>query len=254
MQGWFRKLLKSRSRQQEQEAKVTRNSSLSSPGKTPSKQHPQLALRSELRWKRKYDLFVCHSAAHSDTEEATRLVSFLEASPQNLRCFLWHRDTCPGGAISSEFCQAVQNSHLRALLITPDFLEDEWCSYMMFQSLADGPMSSRLIPLVQNLSSSQYPQEMKYVYYIDLSKNIERAYSLVNKTVLQYLGDLVKNDRTFHCNVASSTSGLDKESSSREDELMSKYDPSGTSFPLEVMQKTDESFADVWRDHHQKWF
>lgn len=207
--GWFQKLLKSRgslSKQHNKEATkgsvssvsgaLTSSSSTlpscsssslsSSPGGTPTKpwQLPTV-LSSELRWKRKYDVFVCHSSAQSDIEEATRLVSFLEDSPRSLRCFLWQRDACPGGAVCTEFCQAVENSHLRALLITPNFVQDDWCNYMMHQVLTEGPMSNRMIPLLHSLSHSQYPKELKFYYYIDLSRNPIQAYTLVNRTVLQ---------------------------------------------------------------------
>ncbi|CAK6972306.1 toll/interleukin-1 receptor domain-containing adapter protein [Scomber scombrus] len=213
MHGWFQKLLKSRvpSSTCKQEAKVTQkvtsdsNSSLSftssscssspSPRTTSSKptQSPP-ALSSPLRWSLKYDVLVCHSSDPSDTEEAVRLVSFLEA--HSLRCFLVHRDTCPGGAFSTELCEAVQNSHLRALLITPNFLQDEWCMYVMHQALSEGPMSNRMLPLVYNLPHSQYPQELKFRFYFDLGKHPDQCYSRVNNTVLQYLQDMVKNEKT----------------------------------------------------------
>ncbi|XP_037630365.1 toll/interleukin-1 receptor domain-containing adapter protein [Sebastes umbrosus] len=223
MHGWIQKLLKSRvssSAQCEQEAKVTKksvssvssvspsstsscsSSSSSSLGTTPSKPlQPQSALSSLLRWSQKYDVFVCHSSVHSDIEEAVRLVSFLEASPRSLRCFLMQRDACPGGAISTELCQAVQNSHLKALLITPNFLQDDWCKYMMHQVLAEAPMSNRIIPLIQNLSHSQYPQELRFYFYIDLSRNPDQGYTLINKAVLKYLEDLVKKEKTLDCNM-----------------------------------------------------
>ncbi|XP_044059806.1 toll/interleukin-1 receptor domain-containing adapter protein isoform X2 [Siniperca chuatsi] len=227
MHGWFQKLLKSRvslSAQHEQEAQVTENSvssvssistspssalsfcsSSSSPGTTPSKPlMRQSALSSLLRWSRKYDVFVCHSSVDSDIEEAGHLVSFLEASPRSLRCFLRQRDDCPGAAISTELCEAVQNSHIWALLITPNFLQDEWCKYIMHQALAEGPMSNRIIPLVRNLSRSQYPQELKFYFYIDLSRNPDRGYTLLNKTVLKYLEE---KEETLDCNVDSSSNG-----------------------------------------------
>lgn len=184
------------STQHEREAKVTSVSSStlftssfcpsspSSQGTTPSKPlQPQSALNSEHRWKRKYDLLVCH--ADSDTEEAQHLVSFLEDSPRSLRCFLWHRDVCLGGAVYTEFCQAMKDSHLQALLITPNFLQDDWCKYMMHQTLAEGPMSNRLIPLVQNVPHSQYPQELKYCYYINLTTDSDRGFIRINKTVIR---------------------------------------------------------------------
>ncbi|XP_042342706.1 toll/interleukin-1 receptor domain-containing adapter protein isoform X2 [Plectropomus leopardus] len=261
MHGWFQKLLKSA---REQEEKVTKKSSASSESTLPSStsswslsssssslqgttssktpSQPPSVLSSLLRWRRKYDVFVCHSSEHSDTEEAMRLVSFLEASPRSLRCFLWQRDTCPGGAFSTELCQAVEDSHLRALLITPNFLQDDWCIYMMHQALAEGPMSNRLIPLVQNLSHSEYPQELRFYFYIDLSRNPDRGYTLVNKTVLKYLQDLVKNEND--CDIDSSN-GPSGESSCEKDKPMSKNEPCETTMPLEVIEKRNESFNDI---------
>lgn len=191
--GWFHKFLKkvsSSPHEKEAEHKNSPSSSFTSSFcsqvKPPTKplQSPS-ALSSPLRWSRKYDVYVCHSSVHTDTEEAVRLVSFLEASPRSLRCFLWHRDACPGAAVATELCQAVQDSHCRALLITPNFLQDNWCKYMMHQALSEGPMSNRIIPLIQNLSHPEYPQELKFVFYIDLSKNTHHGYTLVGKTVLQ---------------------------------------------------------------------
>ncbi|XP_073347981.1 toll/interleukin-1 receptor domain-containing adapter protein [Pagrus major] len=235
MHGWIQKLFKSSvsGTQREQEAKVTKNSassvncasaspspassfcssSSSSPGTTPSK--AQSALSSLLRWSRKYDVFVCHSSVDSDSEEAGRLVSFLEASPRSLRCFLRERDDCPGAAVSTELCQAVQNSHLWALLITPNFLQDEWCTYMMHQALAEGPMSNRIIPLVHNLPRSQCPQELRFYYCIDLNRKPDWGYSLLNKTVLKYLEDLVKNEKTLDRNMDSSSNELSGGDSSK---------------------------------------
>ncbi|KAK7883225.1 hypothetical protein WMY93_029399 [Mugilogobius chulae] len=130
----------------------------------------QLLLNSAVRWTRPYDVFVCHSSEDSDFEAAEHLVSFLEAPPRNLRCFLSHRDSCPGAAIPLN--------------------SDEWCTYVMHQALADGPMSNRMIPLVRNLSHTEFPPELKVYSYTDLSRNTERCYALVNRTVLQYLKDL----------------------------------------------------------------
>ncbi|XP_076591842.1 toll/interleukin-1 receptor domain-containing adapter protein [Chaetodon auriga] len=276
MHGWFQKLFKSNvssSAQRGQEAKVTKNlvssvstvstspssassfcsSSSSSPGTTPSKLlQSQTALSSVERWRRKYDVFVCHSSVDSDSEEAGRLVSFLEAPPHSLRCFLRQRDDCPGGAISTELCQAVQNSHLWVLLITPNFLQDDWCSYMMHQALAEGPMSNRIIPLVQNLSRSQYPQELKFYYYIDLTTNPDHGYTVLNKTVLKYLKDLVKNEQTLDCNMDSSSNGLSSQDVSKKDKPVSNYDAAETSIPLEVITKRDGSFTGDCCDCHQE--
>nr|XP_040031611.1 toll/interleukin-1 receptor domain-containing adapter protein [Gasterosteus aculeatus aculeatus] len=205
MHGWIQKLWKSRissSAPREQEAKVTELISNSASSSSPSlstspAKPPQPGLSSLPRWRRKYDVLVCHSAEHRDVNEASRLVSFLEASPRSLRCFLMQRDACPGGAISTELCQAVQDSHLRALLITPDFLRDDWCQYMMHQVLSEGPMSNRIIPLVQDLSHSEYPPELRFYYYINLGGDRASGYARVTMAVLKYFEDLDKNEKTL---------------------------------------------------------
>lgn len=156
---------------------------LTSPPGAPPSPSSQSSLSSPLRWSRKYDVFVCHSSVGSDCQEALKLVAFLEASPQGLRCFLQHRDDCPGGATSTELCQAVENSHLWALLITPDFLQDDWCQYMMHQALAEGPMSNRIIPLYKNLPRAGYPQELRFFYSLNLNQNPERSYSRLIMTL-----------------------------------------------------------------------
>lgn len=120
---------------------------------------------------------MCHSPI--DIEEAISLASYLEHPPCGLHCFLRKRDAIVGDAIPTELCQAVQSSHCWALLVTPNFLLDDWCQYMMHQALSEGPMSNRIIPLVLNLSYSQYPKELRFYYYKDLSKNPERGYTQV---------------------------------------------------------------------------
>ncbi|TNN74985.1 hypothetical protein EYF80_014730 [Liparis tanakae] len=54
----------------------------------------------------------------------------------------------------------------------------------MHQVLAEMPMSNRIIPLIHNLSHSQYPQELRFYYCIDLGRNPDWD-----------LKDLVKNEK-----------------------------------------------------------
>ncbi|KAJ7995453.1 hypothetical protein DPEC_G00244720 [Dallia pectoralis] len=160
----------------------------SSPGLPP-------VLGSAIHWSQTYDVCVCHSPV--DIKEAICLVSYLENPSRGLRCFLQHRDANLGGAIATEICQAVQSSHCCALLITPNFLLDDWCHYMIHQALSEGPMSKLIIPLVFNLSHAQYPHALRFYHYKDLSKNPERGYTQVYKTVLKYLEDMVEKSSAF---------------------------------------------------------
>ncbi|KAM4742350.1 uncharacterized protein tirap [Anableps anableps] len=263
MHGWFLKLFKSGktlSTQNENSKggeKPTGSASFESESSSsPSSEEkavikPQqlkVCLSSELRWKRKYDVFVCHSFAQRDIEEAERLVSFLETPPRSLRCFLWHRDSCPGGAIYTEFCKALESSHIRALLITPSFVQDDWCSYMMHQALAEGPMSNRMIPLLQDLTHSQYPQELRFYYYIDLSRNPDHGFNVVNKTVHSYLEKLIQNEKKLSCSLNGSSYASDGRDSTQESNTMSVQNPVETSMPLEGIPQRDESIRDICCD------
>lgn len=207
MYSWIRRLLpkstvesvQSRESPQDRAAKgrvanpssSSRSRASSSPSSSTTASPPSV-LSSPARWRRSYDLCLCHSP--EDLEEAVNLTAALEASPRHLRCFLWQRDAAPGGAIPTEMCEAVQNSHCVALLITPHFLGDMWCRYAMNQALVEGPMSNRIIPLKQNLAFSQCPQELKFYYYIDLSRNATQGYMQIYKTVLNYLKKVVEAD------------------------------------------------------------
>ncbi|XP_054884662.1 toll/interleukin-1 receptor domain-containing adapter protein [Poeciliopsis prolifica] len=262
MHGWFQKLFKSgtqnknsKTDEKPAEGASVKSKSSSSEGTSVAKpQQLKTSLSSELRWRRKYDVFVCHSFAQKDTEEAERLVLFLETPPRSLRCFLWHRDSCPGGAISTEFCKALENSHIQALLITPSFVQDDWCSYMMHQTLAERPMSNTMIPLLLDLAHSQYPQELRFYYYIDLSKNPDNGFNVVNKTVQSYLKRLIQSEEELNHSLGDSSCASDRRDNTQESNLMSVQKPASrgvdleTSTPQERIQQRDKSIRDICCD------
>uniref|UniRef100_A0A8C8EQ23 TIR domain-containing protein n=1 Tax=Oncorhynchus tshawytscha TaxID=74940 RepID=A0A8C8EQ23_ONCTS len=199
---------------------------------------PPPFLSSMIRWSQTYDLCVCHSPV--DIEEAIRLATYLEKPACGLRCFLRQRDASVGGAIPTELCQAVQSSHCWALLITPNFLLDDWCQYMMHQALSEGPMSNRIIPLVLNLSYSQYPKELRFYYYKDLSKNPERGYTQVYKTVLKYLEDMDEKDAAkVDCNMHSTSNRLAEASCFPRTKLSSNYQNSEPLLSLQEIERTE---------------
>ncbi|XP_057204089.1 toll/interleukin-1 receptor domain-containing adapter protein isoform X2 [Triplophysa rosa] len=135
-----------------------------------------------------------------DIDQVRSLASFLEAPSKGLRCYLLERDCPPGGAVSTELLQAVHDSHCWVLLITPNFLKDDWCLYQMHQVLSEGPISQRIIPTVLNIPRSELPQELRFVFSVDLNRNIEGGYNQVYKTVIHYLKDMLEKEES--CNVA----------------------------------------------------
>ncbi|KAL0627123.1 Toll/interleukin-1 receptor domain-containing adapter protein [Plecturocebus cupreus] len=160
------------------------HSSVTSPSLPPS----QTSDSSSIRWSKDYDVCVCHS--EEDLVAAQDLVSYLESSTANLRCFLQLRDATPGGAIVSELCQALSSSHCRVLLITPGFLQDPWCKYQMLQALTDAPgAEGRTIPLLSGLSRAAYPPELRFMYYVD-GRGPDGGFHQVKEAVMRYLQTL----------------------------------------------------------------
>ncbi|MBN3300463.1 TIRAP protein, partial [Amia calva] len=183
-------------------------------------------LRCGARWSRDYDVCVCHSDA--DFCEAQLLVSYLEAQEHNLRCFFQLRDSAPGGAISTELCQAIHRSHCWALLITSSFLLDPWCRYQMHQALAEAPMANgRIIPIMLQLPRSDYPKELRFYYFIDITAARERGYSLVHKAVLNYLVELCKKDSAARSSM-SETAAAEGDSMDSERSLTDSRESSAT--------------------------
>ncbi|XP_037395637.1 toll/interleukin-1 receptor domain-containing adapter protein isoform X2 [Pygocentrus nattereri] len=145
------------------------------------------ALNAPFRLTCRYDVCVCHS--EKNISQAHSLVSFLESPSRGLRCYLQTRDSPLGGAVSTELCNAVQSSHCWVLLISPNFLQDDWCLYQMHQVICEGPMSQRIIPAVLDMHISEIPHELRFFYTVDLNRNHEAGYAQVYRTVLQYLKD-----------------------------------------------------------------
>ncbi|XP_037697844.1 toll/interleukin-1 receptor domain-containing adapter protein isoform X2 [Choloepus didactylus] len=156
--------------------------------KSPSPPASTVGASSSGRWSRDYDVCVCHS--EEDLAAAQELVSYLEGGAARLRCFLQLRDAAPGGAIVSELCQALSNSHCRVLLITPGFLKDPWCRYQMLQALSEAPGSDgRTIPLLSGLSRAAYPAELRFMYFVD-GRGPEGGFRQVQEAVVRYLQTL----------------------------------------------------------------
>ncbi|XP_027733368.1 toll/interleukin-1 receptor domain-containing adapter protein [Vombatus ursinus] len=140
---------------------------------------------SSSRWCKTYDVCVCHS--EQDLIAVQELVSYLEGEPDRLRCFLQLRDAAPGGAIVSELCQAMGNSHCCVLFITPHFLQDPWCKYQMLQALSEAPASEgHTIPLLFGLARRDYPPELRFMFYVD-GNGFDNGFGKVKTTVWRYL-------------------------------------------------------------------
>ncbi|XP_006111309.3 toll/interleukin-1 receptor domain-containing adapter protein [Pelodiscus sinensis] len=169
-------------------ASFSTSSSVVTLGQLPSTSPVSMSSSGSARWAKSYDVCICHSA--EDLEFAEEMVSYLESQPESIRCFLQLRDAMPGGAIMTELCSAVHNSHCWVLLITPNFLEDSWCRYQMHQALAEAPMANgRIIPILKGIDRKDYPQELRCLYYINVTLQ-ENGFRQIRNTILCYLREL----------------------------------------------------------------
>ncbi|CAM5171926.1 unnamed protein product [Eretmochelys imbricata] len=205
MAGWVRRLLqkpKQSSSSAESSLNTKQSPSSSSAVVTSSSTSSSVASRSpasqvsisssgSARWAKSYDVCICHS--NGDFEFVEEMVSYLESQPEGIRCFLQLRDAMPGSAITTELCDAVQNSHCWVLLITPSFLEDPWCRYQMHQALAEAPMANgRTIPVLKGIDRRDYPRELRCLYYIDVTRK-ENGFRQIKDTILRYLQELCQS-------------------------------------------------------------
>ncbi|XP_028564013.2 toll/interleukin-1 receptor domain-containing adapter protein [Podarcis muralis] len=167
------------------------SNSTSSPKQVPSASQVSVSVSGSARWNKLYDVCICHN--EGDLGFVEELVSYLESQPERFRCFLQLRDSAPGGAIVTELCDAVQNSHCWVLLITPNFLKDPWCRYQMHQALTEAPMANgRTIPVLKDMDRKDYPRELRCLYYISVMLQ-ETSFRQIRETVLRYLQELCQN-------------------------------------------------------------
>ncbi|XP_020379721.1 toll/interleukin-1 receptor domain-containing adapter protein [Rhincodon typus] len=153
-------------------------------------------LDSSARWSKEYDVCVCHT--EDDIMYVQDLVSFLELHPHSLRCFLQLRDATPGGAVCTELCQAVRESHCWVLVITPSFLKDPWCRYQMQQALSESPTANgRIIPVRKQLERKDYPLELRFMFGIDVRQDKENGFQKIKCAIMHYLEELSRTESDY---------------------------------------------------------
>ncbi|KAE8594616.1 hypothetical protein XENTR_v10019714 [Xenopus tropicalis] len=162
-------------------------SPLVSQGSLPSPPRPQISWPENcVRWSRRYDAYICHS--ETDSNYALRLLRYLEAQPEKLRCFLPMRDMSLGSPIPSEICSGLGDSHCMIMLLTPQFLADDWCKFHMHQALIEAPLSEgRIIPVMLNLELSRYPPELKFIQAVRSQSWDDSVFGKIRNSILSYM-------------------------------------------------------------------
>lgn len=162
-----------------------------------------------------YDVCVCH--CEGDLEYALELVSYLEGESEAFRCFLQLRDAAAGGAISTELCDALSNSHCWVLLITPRFLEDCWCGYQMQQALALAPVSNGcIIPFIKDLDHAQCPRELTFMYKVWASSVRDTGFLRIKTALTNYFKEAACKSERARGGGSSSGQGTKASPSSKQ--------------------------------------
>jgi len=134
----------------------------------------------------RYDAFISYS--HRDADWVwTKLVPYLRG--QGLQVCV-DRDCFQLGSTTVLAIEAaVENSRLVILIITPEYLESEWCQFenTLIQTLDPGARRGRTIPVL--LKDSELPLRLRIMNYLDLT----RAAS--TEAQLDRLANAVKNAR-----------------------------------------------------------
>ncbi|KAE8592026.1 hypothetical protein XENTR_v10018631 [Xenopus tropicalis] len=228
--------------------------------------HPNISWPEKcIRWSRLYDAYICHS--ERDSNYALALLRYLETQPEKLRCFLPMRDMSLGSPIPSEICSGLGNSHCWIMLLTPEFLSDDWCKFQMHQALIESPLSEgRLIPVMINLEMSQYPAELRFMHAIRSWSCDDSVFCKIRNSILSYMTKTLQttDSKTERQSVSSSNiledSNKTHMSCSSTLEKKCKADKSSTNIekscealtPDSAMQKRSSDVLEISSNMHKE--
>lgn len=122
-----------------------------------------------LRSGKKYDLFFSHSS--KDEEWVKEIVEKLEAEPFNLKCAYFNRDFTPGEGIIDCILRYMEVSQGIVFVLSPSFVESEWCKYEVSQGLYQSIISNRTKILPVLYQQCEIPRALKHKRYIDATTN-----------------------------------------------------------------------------------
>ena len=80
----------------------------------------------------KYDLFICYS--NKDVSWVEELLTKLEE--RGFLCCIDYRDFTPGAPIMENIAEAIFNSRKTMAVLSPDFINSNWCNRELQQALS----------------------------------------------------------------------------------------------------------------------
>lgn len=134
-------------------------------------------LSSALLPEEKYDIFISYNKA--DVEFAERLVKRIELEPhkgRHLRCFFASWDVAPGENILLKIEDALTNSRLIALIMSPDWGKSDWTTLERAIPVYQDPagLKGRIIPILRR--NCEIPPSIRILNWLDFrtDRNFER--------------------------------------------------------------------------------
>lgn len=117
-----------------------------------------------------YDVFISHSS--KDVTFATEIQTELES--QDFKCCIHIRDFTPGETILDNISNAIYGSRVTLAILSPDFVESEWCNSELQQALTRSMRDHRVIPILYK--NCQIPRELLHRTYIDYENCYVKPY------------------------------------------------------------------------------
>jgi hypothetical protein len=114
---------------------------------------------------KQFDVFL--SFSREDEEFAEEIRSRLTTQAQ-MRVFVPSDDLMPGKVFSEQIADMIKTGCRKTIvLLSPDYLESEWCSYEARMALHESPDSKKhvLIPILYR--SCRVPRFLEHIYYLD---------------------------------------------------------------------------------------
>ena len=98
-----------------------------------------------LEYEAKHDVFICYSSKDRNWA-MEELLTELEGR-RSFSCFIDFRDFIPGMKITENIYQAIDRSRNTVLILSPDFVDSNWCIFDLEISLIRKP-ANQVVPIV----------------------------------------------------------------------------------------------------------
>lgn len=119
-----------------------------------------------------YDVFI--SFSEKDQQFAKALQQNIES--QGYKCCFHHRDFCPGEAIVKSITDAIYQSLVTLVVLTPDYIDSKWCRQELNQALTAAIGIHRVLPVIYKPCKKIPRQIRSCVTYLEYKSNNKKQF------------------------------------------------------------------------------